>query len=589
METSSTPGQSPEEERPMETPNTDLISNQAALYRGKKLPSTQAEKDRLVHEAHDMGHFGVQAVFSRIWHQGFWWPHIREDIRKVIDNCSPCLRHNAKHIGYHPLTSIESTEANDHWAIDLIDMPDGFILVVIDIATRFVMLKALDSKRQEVIAWALWEFICLVGPPRIIQSDNGREFVNNILKALLQKVGTSHRLIASYHPRANGAVERANADIEQILRKMCSHVISEWRKFVPFAMLAYNSRISTRIQSMPFALMFGREPNPFVSYTHAKSFPVISPQELKKHWDDLKENTLPAVYEGATERQHALTERFNATHKIVDSFKPGDHVMVNPVTHDSKWNAKWEGPLTVLRRNQGGSYICANTLGEEEPYRFPPSHMVKIPGYNPSSEESFEIEAILSHRTVNNTREYLVRWKDHELPDRWLSVESFDSPAIIERYHKSLAKAMKTNTRPSMPQVRLDEENGTDHPPVTIAKVLTTGGRPLQRRVAVGSPVQSRKSATRSSRTAVEAKAPVRKSSRLSNPQKLVVKFRLPKGDRTQKQQAPEFESEEENVRESQTSLTTSDRIGQDRTRSDEIGLGQTRLDNFGPSPSCRR
>lgn len=258
----------------------------------------------MIQDAHDIEHYGVQALFVRIWHKGYWWSNIRKDIQEVTGSCLPCLRYTSKKTGYHPLKSIESINAGEHWAIVLIAMPGGFILNIVDIATRLAVLKALDSKKQEVVAWALWEVMCLLGPHKNLQSDNGKEFVNTVMKALLKRLGTAHRAVASYHPRANGSVERVNAEVESIIKKMCESHITQWRQYLPFAMLAYNSRVSTRTQSMPFALMFGREPTAFESYAVTKMFPVISPSELLQHWENVKGNVLPAVYEGASERRY---------------------------------------------------------------------------------------------------------------------------------------------------------------------------------------------------------------------------------------------------------------------------------------------
>ena len=59
---------------------------------------------------------------------------------------------------------------------------------------------------METVARKLWKIFCLIGWPRILQSDNGREFVNQILQALMKLTGIDHRLISPYNPRADGKV-----------------------------------------------------------------------------------------------------------------------------------------------------------------------------------------------------------------------------------------------------------------------------------------------------------------------------------------------------------------------------------------------
>ena len=42
------------------------------------------------------------------------------------------------------------------------------------------------------------------GFPKIIISDQGREFNNKMLDEILEQVGTEHRRTSPYHPQCNG-------------------------------------------------------------------------------------------------------------------------------------------------------------------------------------------------------------------------------------------------------------------------------------------------------------------------------------------------------------------------------------------------
>ena len=41
----------------------------------------------------------------------------------------------------------------------------------------------------------------MIGFPRILQSDNGTEFVNSLVKTMSNNLGVNHRLLTPYHPR----------------------------------------------------------------------------------------------------------------------------------------------------------------------------------------------------------------------------------------------------------------------------------------------------------------------------------------------------------------------------------------------------
>ena len=45
---------------------------------------------------------------------------------------------------------------------------------------------------------------------KIMITDQGKEFINNVNDALLNRLGTEHRVSTAYHPPTNGLVERYN-------------------------------------------------------------------------------------------------------------------------------------------------------------------------------------------------------------------------------------------------------------------------------------------------------------------------------------------------------------------------------------------
>ena len=72
-------------------------------------------------------------------------------------------------------------------AVDLIDMqshPDSeynFILNYEDHLTKFCIVRPLVRKIKESIAAKLVTIFSIIGSPHILQSDNGREFVNQVV------------------------------------------------------------------------------------------------------------------------------------------------------------------------------------------------------------------------------------------------------------------------------------------------------------------------------------------------------------------------------------------------------------------------
>jgi hypothetical protein len=75
------------------------------LIRDKSSPNSKPEMLKMIE---DHGHFGHQAIFMKIWHNGYWWPQIRDDIKTLTDDCVACQRVKVQRQGYHPLKSISA-------------------------------------------------------------------------------------------------------------------------------------------------------------------------------------------------------------------------------------------------------------------------------------------------------------------------------------------------------------------------------------------------------------------------------------------------------------------------------------------------
>lgn len=75
-------------------------------------------------------------------------------------------------------------DLNSRCQVDLIDFQshaDGkykFVLVYQDHLTTFVILRPLETKRAEEVAYYLVGIFTIFGAPVVLQSDNGRQFCN---------------------------------------------------------------------------------------------------------------------------------------------------------------------------------------------------------------------------------------------------------------------------------------------------------------------------------------------------------------------------------------------------------------------------
>ena len=171
------------------------------------------------------GHFGSETLFKALWQKGYYWPHMRADCNKQVNSCLQCLRFNVGKAGYHPRQFIDAKFPFEHIAVDTITgfpttaRGNNVILVITDICTRFKLLMAQKTKSATETARNLWYCMCTFPTPKIIQSDNGTEFCNAVVKELTDQHGVIHKQVAAYNPRANGTAENNVGVSQRVLRK----------------------------------------------------------------------------------------------------------------------------------------------------------------------------------------------------------------------------------------------------------------------------------------------------------------------------------------------------------------------------------
>jgi hypothetical protein len=425
--------------------------------RGKVVPPVE-ERLGIIEKIHTLGHFSVGTMYAKIEEDGYWWPGLRKQLRQFVNTCIDCLRYDVKTAGYHPAKTISADHPWDHVEIDLIGpMPesiDGFnwILDIIDVCTSYSILRALKDKSAETVAKELWKVIADFGTPKILQSDNGKEFVNSVIEALMELYGIDHRLITSYNPRTNGKVERNNKEVERGLIKVMIVAAIYWPEWLPVIQLALNTMIRSNTNTSAFVLMFGRPFNGFEDFSSAQglySQAEAIVQVLEK-WATFHEAIIPGIREAMVEVKSKLRERMDQEHKIVEPFEPGTQVMAVNNTRGSKWEPRYEGPLTVARQGRGGAYTLLDSTGTEIPSKRTADMLVPIPASVDNSKdtqgEQVEVARILDHRQTPNGVEYRVRWKGFDSShDDWVLDRDFQGHDVLRKYWK---QRKKDNPRP---------------------------------------------------------------------------------------------------------------------------------------------
>ena len=125
-----------------------------------------------------------------------------------------------------PLQPQVLIEPFERWDLDFVgritplSKKKRYILVCTDYVTKWVEAKALyQANEQSIIDFLFEEIFTHFGVPREIMTDQGTQFMSNMVKTIIQKYHIRHKVSTPYHPQANGQVESTNKVLEAILTK----------------------------------------------------------------------------------------------------------------------------------------------------------------------------------------------------------------------------------------------------------------------------------------------------------------------------------------------------------------------------------
>lgn len=177
--------------------------------------------------AHDtLGHFGFDKSYETIRH-AYFWPGMRTELKKVyIPSCDLCQRNKGstcKPAGpLHPLPVPDTW--GDSIAIDFIGPLleyDGFNCVVtmtdcLGSDFRFVPCR-IDMSAEDFMGIFFQHWYCENGLPLNIVSDRDKLFISKFWTALHKLIGVKLKLSSSFHPETDGASEKSNKTIVQML------------------------------------------------------------------------------------------------------------------------------------------------------------------------------------------------------------------------------------------------------------------------------------------------------------------------------------------------------------------------------------
>ena len=424
------------------------------------LPS--GERKKAMEGLHDqVGHLGCARTLDLLQAR-FYWPKMSEDVTEKIQKCLPCIKRKRHIPDRAPLVSIKSYQPFELVCIDYLSLEPSKggvenVLVMTDHFTRYAQAIPTRNQTARTTAEALLDVFRHYGFPRRLHSDQGRNFESRVIKEVCQLAGIKKSRTTPYHPMGNGQCERFNSTLMNMLGTLDEEKKTDWKKYVPTLVHAYNCTKNEATGYSPFFLMFGR---------HAR-LPVdiamgVEPEERQRqshtttmYAKDLKER-LDQAYKIASKEGEKAAVRHKGIYdrKIRGStVEVGDRVLVRKVGFTSKHKLanRWEDEVYEVL---------------EQPDKSIPVFVVKCEGGS-GKRRTLHRNMLLpvNFLPIQNSEESEHEKKKDSIPDEELSLrlsESDEEETSDEEQGRMFIRNSRLNPEAEEFIVRRDDEEQTD-------------------------------------------------------------------------------------------------------------------------------
>ena len=238
--------------------------------------SRKAREIVITHAHSILAHLGARKT---LWYlrDNVWWKEMVKDIVDYCASCEVCARTkatNQKPMGLlHPLKVPKRPW--EQIGVDFVGpLPEAKnrygafdqVMVVIDHLTSMVhLIPTKINYRARQIAEIFYDTIYkLHGLPERIVSDRDKIFTSIFWQNLHKLIRVDLKMSSTYHPQTDGATERANRTMVQMIRQAIGERDSRWIERLPSIEWAMNAARSETTGFSPFFLNYGYRPRPLI-------------------------------------------------------------------------------------------------------------------------------------------------------------------------------------------------------------------------------------------------------------------------------------------------------------------------------------
>ena len=258
------------------------------------------------------------------------------------------------------------------------DSKNRFILVCVDYATKYPEAIALRDQEASTVSNALISLFSRVGIPKEMLTDQGSNFMSELMREVCRLLQISRLRTSPYHAMCNGLCEKFNGVLKKMLKTYARSKPKTWDEYIPYLLFAYREVPNESTGFSPFELLYGRHiRGPLAVLKEEWEEPSTGQNSVLGHLLDTREK-MKTMAEFATEneKQAKQKKKLYYDRKARDrKLEVGQKVLILLPTHTSKLLASWKGPFVVTDKVSPVDYKVKVRGGKEKVFHV---NMLKV-------------------------------------------------------------------------------------------------------------------------------------------------------------------------------------------------------------------
>lgn len=322
---------------------------------GEIVTPSKSRRLQIIQECHESaagGHRGMSKLYDHI-REHFYWPGMGKEIAEFVRSCFTCQRnkiHSTRtrqpmRITDTPKHAFEKVQMDIVGPLPVTKKGNKYLLTLQDNLTKYSDAIPIPTIDSVTVALALAEqFISRFGCPRTIHTDQGRNFISQIMKNFCRIFKIQRITSTAFHPQSLGSLERAHRVFVDYLKHYCTK--ADWDDWIKFGMFSYNTSVHEATGFTPHELVFGVRaliPSEFAKEQISRTF--------VQHLDELftKITTTQAKAAENLDRAKERSKMYYDRNRNPREFKVDDDVYLIKEPKTSKFDYNWLGPYKISR------------------------------------------------------------------------------------------------------------------------------------------------------------------------------------------------------------------------------------------------